>query len=284
MKIGKPFKGFAVGLGALGFAVYSATCGTINQTGGSYTDTQGDAVASSLPANPARDIYSATIANDAVNLYITLNLNPTASISTVNFNYGIGITTGNPSAGGDASAATDHGNPYSRAISIDSSFGGMTDWIGIFGAGGSGSTSSPFTSFGYNDYVYGTPGSTNTPGAWTKIHTVASGEPMAAQGGNTGFSSITLTVPMSDFASNLPLTPGTTFDFDIYSTGTSASQTAYDSLADSSPTQTGTYNGTAQYNGIVLDSYTIQTVPEPTTLALAGLGGLSLTLFLRQRK
>jgi len=64
--------------------------------------------------------------------------------------------------------ATTHGNPYGRAISIDSSLGGMTDWIGIFGAGGSGSGTSPYTSFGFNDYVFGTPTSTSPAGKWTE--------------------------------------------------------------------------------------------------------------------
>jgi len=266
----KQFKGFAVGLGVLGFAVYSASCQTINQSGGSgttYTDTHGDQIGSS---NAARDLWSATIANDANNLYITINLNSSANINTAAFNYCIGITTGSPSAGGDTSAdATTHGDPYHRAISIDSTFGGMTDWIGAFGAGGSGTVASPYTSYGFNDYVWNSGSS-----SWgTAIDTVASGQP------NTT-TSISLTVPMSDFA-NLALAPGVTFDFDIYSTGTSAGQSAYDSLADSSATVA---TATTQYNGIVLDQYTVTAVPEPTTLALAGLSGLSLLLFRRPRK
>ncbi len=289
MKIRKPFKEFAIGMGMLNFALYSAMCAdTINQTGTSGTTYIGndDGVSSSSPVNPLRDISSATIANDANNLYITLNLNPNANLATGgDFNYIVGITTGNPSAGGDTSAnATTHGNAYGRAISFDSGFGGMTDFIGFYPAGGSGTSNSPYTSFGFNDYVFGTPGSTNTAGVWTKIETVSSGQPISAQPGYTTLSSISLTVPMSDFAANLALTPGTTFDFDIYSTGTSGNQTAYDSLANPGPTQTGTYNGTAQYNATILDQYTIAEVPEPTTLALAGLSGLALKLFRRQRK
>jgi hypothetical protein len=45
MKIQKPLKGFAIGLGVMSFVVYSATCGTIYQSGGSgttYTDELGD--------------------------------------------------------------------------------------------------------------------------------------------------------------------------------------------------------------------------------------------------
>ena len=119
---------------------------------------------------------------------------------------------------------------------------------------------------------------------WTKINTVASDQPIGMQPSTTIPNSLTITVPMIDFASNLSLTPGTTIDFDIYSTGTSGNQTAYDSLANSAPTQTGTYNGLAQYNSLVLDSYTIVQVPEPTALTLAGLGGLSLLLFRRLRE
>ena len=42
--------------------------------------------------------------------------------------------------------------------------------------------------------------------------------------------------------------------------------------------------GTPQYDANVLDSSTITAAPEPGTLALAGLGGLSLMLFRRGRK
>lgn len=282
----KQFKGFAAGLGVLALAVSSGICGTIYQSGGSgttYTDELGDQQGS---ANLLRDLYQATISNDANNLYITLDINPGGNLATGGaFNYVIGITTGNPSAGGDTSAdSTTHGNAYDRAISFDSSFGGMTDFIGIFGAGGSGSTSSPYTSYGFNDFVFGTPGSSSAAGVWTKIETVSSGEPLSDQTGTTIPNAITITVPLSDFADNLSLTPGTTFDFDIDSTGTSAGQTAYDSLAVQGPLQSGTFSSTAQYNATMLDSYTITAVPEPTTLAMAGLGGLSLALFRRGRK
>src|SRR5580704_8413554 len=150
MRTEKQIKAFAVGLGIMGFAVYSASAGTIFQSGGSgttYTDVLGDQQGS---ANLLRDISSATISNDANNLYITLNINPGGSLATGGaFNYIMGITTGSPTAGGDTSASATHGNAYSRAISFDTSFGGMTDFIGVFGAGGSGSTGSPYTSYGF---------------------------------------------------------------------------------------------------------------------------------------
>jgi PEP-CTERM motif len=276
MKIWKRSKGFAIGFGVLLFAVYSATCQTIFQSGTSgmtYTDVLGDGQGSS---NKGRDLSYATIANDANNLYITIALSPTGNIETQgSFNYVMAITSGNPLAGGDTSASADFGNPWSRAISIDSSFGGMTDWIGAYGAGGSGSTSSPFTSFGFNDWVY-------SGGAWTQIENVPSGEPISMQPSTSTPNEFTLTVPLSDL-SNLNLTPGSNFYFDIDSTGTSAGQTAYDSLVVQGPIQ-ATYSSTAQFNETVLDEYIIAAVPEPPTLAVAGLAGLFLILFRRQRK
>ena len=285
---GNQFKRFAIGLGVLGLAVHSASGQTINQSGGSGTTYTGIDQAQGS-ANALRPINFATIANDANNLYITLAVNPAGNLSTGgSFNYVIGITSGNAAAGGDTSAnATTHGNAYSRDISFDSSFGGMQDFIGIFGAGATGANGTPahpYTSYGFNDYVWsGT--------AWTKINTVASGQPITDQPSTSVPNEITLTVPLNDFATGYALTPGTTFDFDIDSTGTSANTTAYGSLADPSLIQPGVaagsgsapFSNTYQYNATILDSYTIA-VPEPTTLVLAGLGGLSLMMFRRQRK
>src|ERR1051325_5708582 len=177
MKPLKTMKSFVVALGVLGLTLYSASSASIFQSGGSgtvYTDVLGDGQGS---ANLLRDLSSVTISNDSLNLYITLAINPAGNLANGgNFNYGIGITTGNPLAGGDTSAnSTTHGNPYNRAISIDSSFGGMTDWIGIFGAGGSGTAGSPFTSYGHNDYAWNTNG-TSLP--WSKINQVNSGQPL----------------------------------------------------------------------------------------------------------
>jgi hypothetical protein len=285
MKTGKRVKAFTVGLGVMGFAVYSASAGTIFQSGGSgttYTDVLGDGQGS---ANLLRDISSVTVSNDANNLYFTLNINPAGSLASGGaFNYVIGITTGSPTAGGDTSATADHGNPYGRSISFDSSFGGMTDWIGIFGAGGSGSVGSPYTSYGYNDYAYGTPGAVGiTNAGWTKISTVSSNQPIGMQPSTSVSNSVTVTVPMSDFVSNLSLAPGTKIDFDLDSTGTSGNQTAYDSLATQSGIQTGTFSSTFQFNETVLDQYTITAVPEPSTIVLV-ITGLLGALTMRHRK
>lgn len=271
----------------LALAVCAAQADSINQTGTSgstYTgseDGQGS-------ANLGREINFVTIANNSSDLFITIALPSTANIETEGaFNYIMDITSG-PGAGGDSTATT-AGNPYGRDISIDSGLGGMTDFIGIFGAGGSGSSGSPFTSFGFNDYIW-------TSGAWHEVENVASGETISDEPSTSSPNEVTLTVPLSDF-SNLTLTPGSTIDFDIDSTGTSGAQTAYGALATAGPVQggtyyndgtmesaSGTYSATYQFNETVLDQYTIAAAPEPTALAFAGLGGLSLILFRRQRK
>lgn len=271
-------------------SIGAASHGAVNvyQSASPYTDTQGDSLGST---NGGRDIVGATISNDATNLYISFELNPTqttnasgtetpANIATSGYNYGIAITSG-PNSGGDTSTnATTHGNAYGRAISFDSSLGGMTDWIGVYGAGGSGTATSPYTSYGFNDYVFGNAANTTDPtGVWTKKDTVASGGPISTAGGDTSDNVISITVPMADFADNLSLTPGTTIYFDIMPTGGSGNQTAYDSLADQSTTQTpASYSATAQYNAMVVDSYTIQ-APEPTAMLV----GILPLLGLRRR-
>jgi hypothetical protein len=293
MKIGKELKAVSmVGLGVMGLALSSASGQTINQSGGSGTTFTGIDQAQGS-ANALRAIDFATIANDANNLYITIGINPTGNLATGGaFNYLIGITTGNSSAGGDVSTdATTHGNAYDRDISFSSVFGGMTDMIGIFGAGGAGSTASPYTSYGFNDFVFGTPGSGLTAGAWKSIETVSSGEPLSDQMGTSIPNQIKITVPLSDFSANLSLTAGTTFDFDILSTGTSANTTAYGSLADPNLIQpqvpagssASPFSNSYQFNETELDEYVVTAAPEPGTLVLAGLGGLSLTLFRRRK-
>jgi hypothetical protein len=291
MKTVKTLKGNAHGLAAatrnhlvlvavLGVATPALAVDSIYQSGGSgttYTDELGDQQGS---ANALRDISFATISNDANNLYITLGISPTGNLATGgSFNYIIGITTGSPTAGGDISTSSTHGNAYGRDISFDSGFGGMTDFIGVFGApSNGGSVGTPYTSYGFNDYVFGTPNNTTTAsGVWTKINTVSSGEALSDQPSTSIPNQISLTIPLANFADNLALTPGTTIDFDIDSTGTSGTQSAYDSLATQGPTQ-GTFNATNQFNETVLDSYTITATPEPGACALAVLGGAGLLL------
>jgi hypothetical protein len=289
MKTWNQIRGFAVGVAVMSFAAYSATyADTISVTGTSGTTYPGNNTGQGS-ANKGREIYSATIANDANNLYITLALNPNGNIKTQGaFDYLMVVTSGNPSAGGDTSAdANTQGNAYDRNISIDSGFGGMTDMIGLYGAGGSGSVASPYTSFGFNSWVF-------TGSSWTQMNNYATGGAIV-NGVSNNPTSISFAVPLTDFT-NLNWTAGSTFDFDFDSTGTGTGQTAYGDLVLPGPVQggiyyvngslagtnAGTYSATYQFNETVLDQYTV--VPEPSTLALVGLSGLSLMLFRRRRK
>jgi len=286
MKIGKKIRAYSVGLGALSLAVGAASGQTINQSGGSGTTYTGIDEAQGS-GNDLRPINFANIANNATDLIITLAVNPAGNLETGgSFNYIIGITSGNPTSGGDSTDTT-AGNPYSRDIAFSSSFGGMQDFIGIFGAGASGANGSaahPYTSYGFNDYIW-------TGSAWTVSDTVSSGEPISDQPSTSVPNEITLTVPLSDFGAGYALTPGTTFDFDIDSTGTSANTTAYGSLADPNLIQPGVAAGSGsppfsnsyQFDETELDQYTITPTPEPGMLALMGLGGLGSLLAARIR-
>jgi hypothetical protein len=269
MKINILFKGSIIGLGVLGLAVNSAMCDSINQTGTSGTTYTGNDDGQGS-ANLGREINSATIVNNASDLFITIALTPAANIQTEgDFDYVMDISTG---SGGDSTETT-AGNPYGRDIDIDSGFGGMNYWIGAFPSG-----SSPYGSFGFNDYAW-------SGSAWSLIETVSSGQTISDEPSTSSPNEVTLTVPLSD----LGLTAGSSFDFDIDATGSSGAQTAYGALAISGPVQGGTYynNGTAesasgtysatyQFNETVLDQYTVAAVPEPANLALGGVACLSV--------
>ncbi len=288
MKTGNLIRQFAVRLGVLSLVACSAAyADSISVTGTSGTTYPGNNYGQGS-ANKGREVYSATIANDANNLYITLALNPLGNIKTQGaFDYIMPITSGNPSAGGDTSANTNTlGNAYDRTISIDSGFGGMTDMIGIYGAGGAGSVGSPYTSYGLNTWNF-------TGGVWTQINNYATGGAIV-NGVSNNPTSISFTVPLSDFP-NLALTAGSTFDFDFDSTGTGTGQTAYGDLVLPGPVQggiyyyngslagtnSGTYSASYQFNETVLDQYTV--VPEPATIGLV-LVGLLGALAIRRRK
>ena len=214
-------------------AAFSAQADSIAVSGTSGTTYPGNDCGQGS-ANKGREIYSATISNDANNLYISLALCPLGNATSQGgFDYLMPITSGNPSAGGDSLANT-NGNPYLRAVSVDSGFGGMTDMIGIYTPNGS----SPY-SFGFNDWVY-------TGSTWTQMNNYATGVTIVnGSGGNP--TVLTLTAPLADFT-NLNFTAGSTFDFDFDSTGTGAGQTAYGDLALPGPVQ----GGAAYTNGVAI--------------------------------
>jgi len=133
------------------------------------------------------------------------------------------------------------GNPWGRNIRMSA---GMDAFIGSWVDGGGGAQPWTFTS------------------SWTQNGQVT---PVL------GTNSTTITVPLA----SLGLTPGQTINFDVYSSGGNGGDSANDALGLA--TQTINDWQVPYDSGSNVRSYTVA-VPEPTTLGLAGIAGLSLLM------
>jgi hypothetical protein len=186
------------------------------------------------------DIVSVEVNNTATDLIFKINLvgNP---VATDWGKYMIGITSG---PGGDPA-----GNGWVRPIGMSS---GMNYWLGTWVDSGNGAENRNWTGAAWNlqSATYGA----NPDGlSITK-----------------DASSVTLTLQFA----GLGLAPGSTFLFDVYTSGGGGTDGAVDALAN--PGQT-IANWSDYYNsGQMVDTYTLSQVPEPGTLALLGLSGLLL--------
>jgi hypothetical protein len=146
----------------------------------------------------------------------------------------IGIATG---ASGTA------GNGWGRPINLDSTAGGMDFWIGSWVDGGSGAQLWSYS----GSWSMGTaPGFTVTPGAQ---------------------SVLTYTVPRA----TLGLTGNDTFYFDAYASGGGGTDSAIDALANPNVSVTAWDQTYTSSGGSGVLAYAI---PEPSTLALLGVGAL----------
>jgi hypothetical protein len=97
---------------------------------------------------------------------------------------------------------------------------------------------------------------------------------------SSGVTILNNTVTFSTSLASLGLNAGDTFTFDIYSSGGGGTDSAVDALAN--PATSITTWGQAYDSGSLVYSYTV--VPEPATLALAGLSGLLIIQrFVRRR-
>jgi hypothetical protein len=193
-----------------------------------------DATGENFDGNAHMDIASVEVTNDATNITFKINLN--GSIANPNDwgKYLVGIDTN--AATGDT--GTPVGNPWGRNIRMAN---GMDAFIGSWVDSGGGSQPWTFTG-----------------GSWTQN---GSGTPVL------GTNSTTITTSLA----SLGLTPGQTFNFDVYSSGGNGGDSANDALGNAAQTIS---NWPGPYDsGNNVRQYTV-VVPEPASLGVLALAGL----------
>lgn len=192
------------------------------------------------------DISSVEVNNTATDLIFKINLvgNP---VATDWGKYMIGFDT---VPGGDPA-----GNGWARPISMSS---GMDYWAGSWVDSGNAVQIHQFT------------------GVWGQIAS-ASGPPGVGLSITKDASSVTITTPFA----LLGLAPGNTFLFDVYTSGGGGGDGAVDALGNPGIT-IGDW-GNPYNSGSLVNQYTIPAVPEPTTLALLGVGASLLIGRIRRR-
>ena len=214
-----------------------------------YNDSTGDIDAGIATGGGTLDIVSMEVANTLVDITFTLTVN--GSITATDWgNFMIGIAT--PTAGG-----TPTGNAWNRPIELSSANGYMNYWIGSWVNGGGGSQ------LWDHDGV-----SWNGPAALAGYALLDGAQ-----------STITYTLTLA----SLGLGIGDTIYFDAYSSGGGGTDSAVDALSNPNVSITAwdqAYTSDAATTGI--SSYTV--VPEPTSVALFGMGALLLGRFFRRRK
>jgi hypothetical protein len=221
----------------LGMAAVAVLCAAGTASATSYPDTTNDAFEGG--PNPHLEITSVDVTNDATNLTFTVNLagDPT------NPNWGkylIGIDT---VAGGITNS-----DGWGKPITMSS---GMDYFVGSWMDSGTGWEL-------YHD---------NGAGGWNRDHaSYDAADPLAPIAATS--SSVSYTLPLS----YLNLGDGSTFKFDVWTSGGGGSDSANDASANPSQSITG-WNEPYD-SGTNLSTFTV-VVPEPGSMAIFGIAGLS---------
>jgi hypothetical protein len=219
----------------------------INAHAITYTDTTGDVFTGA--GGGILDITSVEVNNTATDLIYKINLagNPTA---TDWGKYMVGIKT--PTGPVDTL-----GNAWGRPITLT---GGMNRWLGSWVDSGNAVQVHSYS------------------GSWSQIGAVGSfagGPAVPGLSITKDASSLTITTPLG----LLGLAPGDTIIFDVYTSGGGGGDGAIDSLANPGIT-IGDWSQPYAGPGV---AYTIPVVPEPTALALLGIGATFLVNRIRRR-
>jgi hypothetical protein len=205
--------------------------------------TYGDATGEII-AGPHIDISSVEVNNTATDLIFKINIAGDPVVTDWG-KYMIGLDT---TAGGDVA-----GNAWSRPIGMST---GMDYWVGSWADWGNGAE------------VY------NYSGVWSLQN--ATYGPVGGLSFSKDSSSVTITYPYA----SLGLAPGSSFLFDVFTSGGTPTDGAIDALGN--PAQS-IANWSDYYNsGSLVNSYTIP-VPEPTSLALLGIGAAVIIGRIRRR-
>ena len=217
----------------------------LNAQAANYNDSTGETIFGGI-----LDINSVEVNNTATDLIFKINLvgDP---VGTDWGKYMIGLDT---TAGGDTV-----GNGWGRPIGMSS---GMDYWAGSWVDSGNGVQIHQYT------------------GAWAQIGAsgpFAGGPAVPGLSITKGAFYLEITTPMS----LIGVGPGSTICFDVYTSGGNASDGAIDALGN--PLQTIANWGDPYNSGSQYATYTIPAVPEPTALALLGIGASLIIGRIRRR-